>query len=47
MQTSTQLTINQKAISMCKYSWAKELFLELDNGDSEVGGSGLPVAAWR
>ena len=34
MQTSTQLTINQNAISMSKYTWAKELFLELDNGDS-------------
>ena len=34
MQTSTQLTINQKAVSVTKYSWAKEMFLELDNGDS-------------
>ena len=30
MQTSTQLTINQKAVSVTKYSWAKEMFLELD-----------------
>ena len=34
MQTSTQLTINQKAVSVTKYSWAKEMFVELDNGDS-------------
>jgi hypothetical protein len=34
MQTSTQLTINQRAVSVTKYSWAKEMFVELDNGDS-------------
>ena len=34
IKTTTQLTINQKIIGIAKYSWAEELFLELDNGDS-------------
>ena len=34
MQTSTQLSIHEKVISMSKYNWAEEIFLELESGDS-------------
>ena len=34
MQTSTQLSIHEKVVSMSKYNWAEEIFLELESGDS-------------
>ena len=33
IKTTTQLTINQKAISVSKYTWTDDIYFELDNGD--------------
>lgn len=34
IKTTTNLSINQKAIRVSKYTWTDDIYFELDNGDS-------------